>query len=458
MWLTQQPTVPPPASKPAEPPPPILTDLTVGTVGEGPTGTLQRQVQILEDQNQLLQKENQDLRTRLSKALEANTPPPTAELLAERLEALREMKFITPPKFTAVPIDALQQRVLQHAQSLLPEASARAHTSAFLLMNFVGDEFDYGSAMANAFANQGGSFYDPKTHEAFYQNDVDLRRIDGRDRVCAAALGALQAQHFPASAALPLCTEQDDAACALRALALGETAFYRIRWSLQDDLVNRVEGDPPQFLRQDYTPLYFSEQFKMCLDQGQNFVEALLQKDGPAGLTAAYERPPQSTAEILHPELYLAQPPFTPMLVDAAEGQGAGLAPTYTNVAGEFSTDISFRYFMSPDIAIRIADGWAGDRYWLYPNATGSPEHLLWKTHWRTPEDGQEFFDGLRRTLMKRFTIPYLPAYDQPGAFLVDDPHRIIHLRISADRRSVTLVNTTDPTLAAALDTPARRP
>jgi hypothetical protein len=34
----------------------MLPELATGTVGDGPTGTLQRQVQRLEDQNQLLQK------------------------------------------------------------------------------------------------------------------------------------------------------------------------------------------------------------------------------------------------------------------------------------------------------------------------------------------------------------------------------------------------------------------
>jgi hypothetical protein len=58
----------------------------------------------------------------------------------------------------------------------------------------------------------------------------------------------------------------------------------------------------------------------------------------------------------------------------------------------------------------------------------------------------------MRRVLMQRFAIPYQKEYDQPGAFVVDDPHRIIRLRISEDKLRVTLVNATDAKLAEILD------
>jgi hypothetical protein len=323
-------------------------------------------------------------------------------------------------------------------------------------MNFVVDPFSYRDAMVNAMVNQAVASYDPKHNEASYQNDAELRRSDGRDRVVAAAHLALLHQNFPQTYPLPLATDQDDAACALRAVVLGDNTFYRIRWSLQDNLVNLTERPPPGFPRQDYTPLYFSEQYKFCADQGKTFMDSLLQQAGPNPLGTLYERLPKSTAELLHPELYSATPPFQPQEIPAAVGEIEGAKLYFTNVAGEFSTDISFRYYMSPDLAVRIADGWAGDRYWVYAGEPEQGDHVLWQTRWRTPADGQEFFDGMRRVLMQRFTIPYQKEYDQPGAFVVDDPHRVIRVRLSADKLQVSVVNASDAQVAALLDQRAR--
>jgi hypothetical protein len=430
----------------------MLPELSSGTVGDGPTGTLQRQIQRLEEQNQLLQKENQSLRGQLSKALEANAPPPEPESLAERLAGLRDLKYVKPPKFKAVSMEELQAQIMKTVSSQISDEAATARSKAYQAMNFVVDPFSYRDAVVNAVGNQAVAAYLPESNEAIYQNDADLRRVDGRDRVMAAACWALQQQNFPNSFPLAMATEQDDAACAVRALATGDNTLTRIRWSLQDDLVNLTDGPAPGFPRQDYTPLYFSEQFKFFADQGKTFVDSLMQEKGLAGVSAAYARLPQSTAELLHPELYLANPPFQPIVIPATDGVRPGAEPYFTNVAGEFSTDISFRYFMSPDLAVRIADGWAGDRYWVYAGDAPYGDHVFWKTRWRMPADGQEFYDGMRRVLMQRFTIPYQKEYDQPGAFIVSDPHRIIRLRISDDKLSVTLVNATDIKVADALD------
>ena len=425
----------------------------IGTVAEGSNGTMQKLVQTLEDQNEMLKKENQELKNRLAKELEAKTPPPEPADLAKRLTTLRKLEYIKPPIFKAVPLGEIQQRVLAEANSQLTDASSEARSKAYVAMGFVLDSFNFKESMANSMGNQINTYYDPKTNEAFFQDDADLRRIDGRDLVVAAAHRALVTQSFAAASPLPLQTDQDDAATALRCLVLGENTFYRVRWSLQDDLINLTgDGQPPTQPTQSYTPLFFTEQYKFTVDQGKTFVESVLERGTQSGLTNTYGRPPVSTAEILHPELYFANPPFKPTEVTFPETTAAGAKPYFTNVAGEFTTDMMFRYHMSPDLAIRIAEGWAGDRYMVYAGDAKYGDHVLWKTVWRTGTDGVEFFDGMRRILMQRNTIPHQPEYDQPNAFVMTDPHRAIRLRISPDKLTVTVVNATEGAMADALD------
>lgn len=431
----------------------VASVLSEVSVGDSPTGTLQRQVQSLEDQNQLLQKENADLRKQLSRELEAKTPPPTPELIAQQLSDLRKLPFLTPPKFKVLPLPEIQQLVTALAGERLTDAACLARGNAYLAMGLVQNVFNYREARQNVMANQLNTFYDASTQETVYQADAELRRMDGRDLVVSAAHRTLLAQQFPSSDPPPLETDNDDAACAIRALAWGENSYYRVRWALQDDLINLTDAArSPSLPAQNFTPLFFTEQYKFCVDAGKSFTETLLGRVGETGLTQAYQRPPQSTAEILHPDLYLGQPPFQPIAATWADTKVFGKAPYFQNIVGEFATDIMFRYYMSPDLAVRISDGWAGDGYLVYKGSAEQGDHLCWQTHWRTPEDGQEFFEGLRRVLMQRHSIPWQPEFDNKSAFLVNDPHRVIRLRISGDQKAVTLVDATDEAYGNALD------
>lgn len=52
----------------------------------------------------------------------------------------------------------------------------------------------------------------------------------------------------------------------------------------------------------------------------------------------------------------------------------------------------------------------------------------------------------MRRSLMDRYSIPWQQEYDAvPGSFQVNDPHRVIRLIWSAEKKSVLLINASMP-------------
>ncbi|MBP7949903.1 MAG: bZIP transcription factor [Verrucomicrobiales bacterium] len=431
-----------------------LTDLAFpgGSGAEGVTATLQRQTQTLEDQNRQLREENTDLRRQLAELKLANTPPPTPSDLAVQFSEMRQIPFRSEPKLAALPLEAIQDKAKQAVLAQVSPESGGVRSRAFQAMGFVPDPFDFRTATAELAASQTAVFYDPAVREAFYQDDADLRRKDSRTLVVAAAQQALLAQVFPQAFPLPFNTAQDDEARALRSLVLGENLYYKIRWSVQDNMPDLVDtvASPLQPVPA-YAPLFFSEEYKFTFSAGQNFVEAVLQKGGESALTAVYQRPPRSTTELLHPELYFATPPFTPVTVDFGDAVVEGHAPYFTNTAGEMGVHYMMRIFMSQDLSLRIADGWAGDRYAVYDGDPQHGDHTFWKTVWRTAGDGTDFFAGMRRLLMQRHTIPLQKEHDQPRAFIVNDPHRNIRIRQSEDGRTVIVINATTAQFADAL-------
>ncbi len=437
--------------KPSNAPRPV-TDLAPGGDFPEETAKLQRMVQQAQDQAQRLEQENKDLRDRLAREIESRTPPPKPTDLGARLEEMRQLKFKAVPSTATEPLADIQARLQQAVAAEIPEDASRLRTRAYQAMGFCSDPFDFRQVQQNLAAAQAVGFYDAAANQLIYQQDADLKRPDGRERLMTALIRVLQAQNFPAVQKLPLATDHDDAARALRSLALGENAFYRIQWNLKDDYPKNLDsGAPPDIPQPAYVPLFFNEEYKALVDAGQQFVETLMQK-GPEAVAAAFARPPRSTSEIFHPELYSSPTPFVPVEVALSTAPVADKTPIFQNTAGEMAIHFMCRVSMNQELSATIAEGWAGDRYAIYEGPPEFGDHVYWKTAWRSAKDGKEFFDGMRRLLMQRHVVPWDKKFDQVRAFVVTDPHRAIRLRLSPDQQTVSLINATDPAFAEALD------
>src|SRR5690606_13572236 len=87
------------------------------------------------------------------------------------------------------------------------------------------------------------------------------------------------------------------------------------------------------------------------------------------------------------------------------------------------------RSFADMDYATAATEGWAGDRFVVWPGSREHGDHLFWRSVWSTDEDARQFFGALRRGVMHRHLIPWQKEYDvSPDRFQVDDPHRIVRL------------------------------
>lgn len=417
---------------------------------------IQKRVVDMENRLRDLEKENAGLRQKLAEALEAAKPPPTPDEVATRLVTLRELAFRSTPKWVAAtPEDILQRAAAHAADGITPEAGA-ARVRGYLAMGFVAEPFDYRLAISSLAGTKSGGFYDKATGQFFYQQDASLARSDSRDAFAGALLPALLAQNFPTAALPSGAPDNDDAARAAQALIFGDANFTRVRFSIGDQLNSNFDrGQAPAVPPPSpNAPQFLYEVWKWADDSGNLFVQSLHSRGGLPAVNAAYQRMPQSTAEIMHPEkLHLANPPFAPVNVALADTTVAGIAPLFTNVAGELGAYFLIRAFADVDLSTAATEGWAGDRYCIWPGSAEHGDHLLWRTAWTRPEDAKEFFDAMRRVVMQRRHIPWQKEYDiAPDQFHVDDPHRIIRLRRHGGGKLVTLIDATDPAFAKTMD------
>lgn len=160
-----------------------------------------------------------------------------------------------------------------------------------------------------------------------------------------------------------------------------------------------LSGVPPAVLR--------AQAF--VYEEGVLFVERLRRRERDwAAVDAAYKMPPRSTAQILHPEKYLAGEWPVEMTIENKEAllRGAGCALAAENTLGEFGIRLFLMSHGSDvDAAAKAASGWRGDRVFLYRSDRHKSDSLVWVSAWESPERARKAGEALRAALGKAAII-----------------------------------------------------
>jgi hypothetical protein len=126
-------------------------------------------------------------------------------------------------------------------------------------------------------------------------------------------------------------------------------------------------------------------------EEGMLLVSEVYRAGGFPLVDEMYRHPPRSTAEVLHPEKYLAGE-VPRRVADPTPPRGYGVATVGT--LGELDTEVLLSRCVDRATAARAAAGWAGDRYAVF---TGPDKRLgvVWVSAWDTEEDAKELTDAL---------------------------------------------------------------
>jgi hypothetical protein len=118
---------------------------------------------------------------------------------------------------------------------------------------------------------------------------------------------------------------------------------------------------------------------------GRDFAHTLWQKGGWDAVKAAWQKPPRSTEQILHPDKYLADE--APRKIDlGSAAQGSRLIAE--GVLGEMLTRT-----LLGEGAEAAAAGWGGDAYRTFD--VQGHTLLIWRSVWDTPADQRRFLEAL---------------------------------------------------------------
>lgn len=296
----------------------------------------------------------------------------------------------------------------------VPKGKIAGEEEVYKALGFIPAQFNYAEQLVELYSSELAGCYDPEKKKFIAADWVPTAMQP--ELVVHELTHALQDQHFNLNKFVFSDYSSSDRQLARMALVEGEATV------VAEDFAARQAGEPT--VRERASAESISRRFDVggSVDpqkaripeslrrlmvfpyvSGVTFVHNLLQRGGYEAVHSAFQNPPQSTTEILHPTDYgKTTHSFTLVqeseLLKEAEIKNGTVA--YSDTLGEFGVVALLSGVLTDGAEVgRAAEGWSGDRVAVIRGKKTSERLVLWITRWETEKDGEEFESAYRKFL-----------------------------------------------------------
>ena len=321
---------------------------------------------------------------------------PTLEELAT-LTGLRpktrvERDFISREKLR----EFLQTRI---DETVKPE-EIRIEELTLKLFGFVPETYKLKDSTVSLLTEQAAAFYDYRKKKMFLLESAP--EISQRFVLTHELAHALADQHFPLEKFIQQ-GKNDDSATARMAVMEGQAQWLMYELmakksgqSLRKDpamvrmFVNASSAGLSQYPELSNAPLYIRESLLFPYTRGIAFQQAVVEKIGDAGFAEVFRRPPSSTRQILHPELYFNTRKAARVKAPKVPGENR-----YTEAVegelGEFDIYILLKQFVSEEVADKLSPDWRAGHYRVLEEKDSKQPLLAFSLQFSTNASAEEF-------------------------------------------------------------------
>jgi hypothetical protein len=370
------------------------------------------------------------------------------EEIERQVVAIRGLQFKHPVDYQVLNRKEIKQTIAGKLGEVFSEKEFANMTEAMAALGLLPPKFPLRQKYIDLLGEQVAAFYDQHAHKLFMYEDASLENAQNRVVLAHELTHALQDQHFGLKR-LPLeVKDNDDRAFAASALVEGEATLVMSEYMLKnmskqmfkDSMVSSLTQNMDQLAT---APRYLREMLVFPYLRGQEFCAVLYGMGNYDQVSKAYEQPPSSTAQILHPQKFLAKPREEPIAIAWADTDLKGEKPIADNCVGEMGTRILLAEWLDDATGERAAAGWRGDRYLYFAGG----QALIWKSVWATAQEATEFFEAEKKLLEKRHAPKDARSSDR--SYEAETP-RVIWLR-QTDAHEVILIDAANKEWADAL-------
>jgi hypothetical protein len=285
-------------------------------------------------------------------------------------------------------------------------------------------ELDFYQFYQDLLGEQVAGYYDDETKEMYV---IQGEGFNGAERFTYAHEydHALQDQNYDLEKGLNLetnrCKLEGDRCVAAQALIEGDATIASLNWLSQfgtkkdiQDLLGVADTDTPIF---NNAPSFLQKDFLFPYQQGQVFVQALFDQGGWEAVNQAFQDPPVTTEQILHPSRYPDDQPVPVTLPDIGPAIGPGWQKVKETTLGEWYTYLLLadgrdeQWRLDDAKAQMAAEGWGGDDCQVYTNRQNQTLLVL-QTKWDDPNEASQYAASFQDYASRRYQKP---AQSQAG-------------------------------------------
>lgn len=367
------------------------------------------------------------------------------EVLAE-VSKLIGLPLKSPLKKSIRSRDDIREYLLKQLRESKEGDKRYADQRALERFGLLPRNFDLEGHLVDLLTEQIAGLYDPKAGEFYIADWMDpfMQRV-----VMAHELvHALHDQHFHVEKWTDAAKPNDDAQLARSAVLEGSATAAMLDYLLRDRPDLRVRDNPgfaslvrnvmgtnltaasPELAK---SPPFIRDLLVFPYLGGALFTQKVLQQHaGWPEFWQVFEKPPVSTQQILHPELYLKGVVPEPVeLPDISRPLGKGWERLDENVMGEYGLQSILKQFLGEDRAAALAPSWAGDRYAIYENKAMKQTALAFRIRFSSEESALRFLGQYGEALEKKYE-QRSQLFRRPGFFSFATPGGGVFLQCHA--------------------------
>ena len=358
------------------------------------------------------------------------------EVMAE-MSKLVSLPILSPLKKSMRSREEIRAYLLQKMKEDKDADKRYADQKTMEKFGLLPKDYPLDQVLVKVLTEQIAGLYDPDSQEFFiadWTSPADQRSVMSHELT-----HALQDQHFHIDKWTDAAKPNDDAELARDAVLEGSAMAAMLDYELRGKGSVRDLGnfDPAMFMGDVDSSPELSKAPKVLQDEllfpylaGITFTQRILKAgNGWGDFYRVFEKPPASTQQIMHPDLYLQS--VVPAKVELPATKGlisADWKKLDENAMGEFGVQEILKQFLPKERSVAVAASWGGDRYAIFENQKNKRTMLEFSVHLANEADAARFFGAYSEVLDAKYSSRS-NLMRRPNFFSFDTPEDGVFLR-----------------------------
>ena len=346
----------------------------------------------------------------------AETPPPDlltfADQMVSKVAKVRGLRPKRPVAKGVLGREAIRDKLMARIRNEYGPGEIMNEERVLKRLGLLSKDVNYEKAVMDLLLEQIAGFYDPFDRKLYIADW--LPEALQAPTLAHEIAHALQDQRFGLKSYATPIKDNGDRQLARAALVEGdgtavmlETMMPGLELSQLPDAAFEAAGAPTGEIMPAYdrAPRFLRESLVFPYTQGLAFIRYIRKLRPWSAVDAVYDRPPESTEQVIHPEKYFAKE--RPIRVEDSN------VPSLKDhkllrrdVLGELVTRLYLEEGVASDQARLAAEGWGGDRLAAYAATDTSAPLIAHLSVWDSEADADEFARAANRVLSKMSGSP----------------------------------------------------